>query len=72
MLYVGGAEYSRQKRSSPFSVALNCSLGNVERTEDSVGKALLLELISIKGRRCCVCLEAIVAVVLTVGFDDAI
>ena len=53
-------------------MALNYLLGNIERTEDSVGEALLLELISIKGRRCCVCLEAIVAVVLTVGFNNTI
>jgi CRISPR/Cas system-associated protein Csm6 len=45
----------------------NYSLGSVESTEDSAGdEALLLELISAKGRRCCACLGGMVVMMLLV------
>jgi hypothetical protein len=51
------------------SMPSNCSLRSVERADEVAGdKALSLEPIDTKGRRCYTCLGGIVVVVLILGF----
>ena len=65
-MHTGGADCGREIGSSR---PLNYSLRTVESWEDSAeDKALSLEPISIKGRRCYTCLGGIVIRVLIINF----